>query len=159
MRVPFTRMYAVTAMALLIVAVGSLLTAAGASARSLHETLTLTPTPTAFVNGSVLSGYGNQPCAMAHFTTIDEAVAAARPGTHIVVCPGTYDEGVLIDKSLTLTGLHAVIDASSSPTGNGVQIVGPGGSGSTVAGFRIEQAKFEGILVGTAPIAPSRKLP
>ena len=153
MRIPFTRMYAVAAMALLIAAVGSLLTAAGASARPLHATLT--PTPTVFVNGSVLSGYGNQPCAMAHFTTIDEAVAAVKPGTHIVVCPGTYDEGVVINKPLTLTGLHAVIDAASSPTGNGVQIVGPGGSGSTVAGFRIEQAKFEGILVGTAPIAPS----
>ena len=80
------------AIALLIAAVGSLLTAAGASARPLHATLT--PTPTVFVNGSVLSGYGNQPCAMAHFTTIDEAVAAVKPGTHIVVCPGTYDEGV-----------------------------------------------------------------
>ena len=152
MRIPFTRTYGV-AVALVIVALGSLLAAAGASARLAHQTLP--PTPTVFVNGSVLSGYGNEPCARAHFTTIDAAVIAVRPGTHIVVCPGTYDEGVVIEKPLTLTGLHAVIDASSSPTGNGVQIVGPGGSGSTVAGFRIEQAKFEGILVGTAPIAPS----
>ena len=59
-----------------------------------------------YVNGSVLSGYGDQPCAMAHFTTIDEAVAAA-PGSHIVVCPGIYDEGVLIDKPLTLLGEEA----------------------------------------------------
>jgi hypothetical protein len=45
-----------------------------------------------------------------------------------------------------------VIDASSSPFGNGVQIAGPGGSGSTVTGFKIEGAKFEGILVGTSPV-------
>jgi hypothetical protein len=153
MRIAFTRMFGAAVLALSVVGFGAPLTAASASARQLHQTLT--PTPTVFVNGSVLSGYGDEPCARAHFTTIDEAVAAVRPGTHIVVCPGTYHEGVLIEKPLTLTGMHAVIDASSSPTGNGVQIVGPGGSGSTVAGFRIEQAKFEGILVGTAPIAPS----
>jgi len=32
---------------------------------------------------------------------------------------------------------------------------GPGGSGSTIKGFTIEKAKFEGILVGTAPVSPS----
>ena len=45
-----------------------------------------------------------------------------------------------------------MIDASTSSTGNGIQITGPGGSGSTVEGFKIENAKFEGILVGTAPV-------
>ena len=111
--------------------------------------------PTVFVNGSSVSGYSQGPCSMAHFTTIDEAVAAVAPGTHVVVCPGTYHEGVLLDKRIELTGMGAVIDASSSPFGNGVQIAGPGGSGSTVAGFKIEKAKFEAILVGTAPVAPS----
>jgi len=129
----------------------SCFTAAGASARLVSQSLT----PTVFVNGSILSGYGEGPCARARFTKIDEAVAAVKAGTHIVVCPGTYDEGVVIEKRLTLTGIHAVIDASSAPDGNGVQILGPGGSGSTVSGFKIEQAKFEGILVGTAPVAPS----
>jgi len=96
-------------------------------------------------------------CANAAYTTIGAAVAAAAPGSQIVVCPGVYDEGVLIDKQLTLTGDNgAVIDASSSPFGNGVQITGPGGSGSTVQGFKIENALLEGILVGTAPIAPTR---
>jgi hypothetical protein len=108
--------------------------------------------PTLFVNGSVLSGYAHGPCSSARYTTIMAAVAAATPGSHIVVCPGTYDEGVLIEKPLVLSGVHAVIDASSSPFGNGVQIAGPGGSGTTVSGFKIEGAKFEGILVGTAPV-------
>ncbi len=153
MRIPFTRTFG-TAAAAALASVGlSFFTTAVASAWHSHKAMT--PTPTVFVNGSVLSGYDDEPCAMAHFTTIDAAVAAVKAGTHIVVCPGTYDEGVLIDKPLTLTGVHAVIDASSSPTGNGVQIVGPGGSGSSVAGFKIEKAEFEGILVGTAPVAPS----
>jgi nitrous oxidase accessory protein NosD len=108
-----------------------------------------------YVNGSTLSGYGHNACSYARYTTISAAVSAATPGSHIVVCPGTYDEGVQIDKPLVLSGIDAVIDASSSPFGNGVQIVGPGGSGSTVEGFKIEQAKFEGILLGTAPVAPS----
>jgi hypothetical protein len=152
MRIAFTRtLGAATAVALASAGL-SLFTTAAASASQVHQATT--PTPTVFVNGSVLSGYGDEPCAFAHFTTIDEAVAAVKPGTHIVVCPGTYDEGVVIAKRLTLTGTSAVIDASSSATGNGVQIVGPGGSGSVVSGFKIEKAKFEGILVGTAPVAP-----
>jgi parallel beta-helix repeat protein len=95
-------------------------------------------------------------CATAAFTTIGAAVSAAAPGSTIIVCPGVYDEGVLIGKQIVLDGEGgAVIDASSSPLGNGVQIVGPGGSGSTVEGFKIENAEFEGILVGTAPVAPT----
>jgi nitrous oxidase accessory protein NosD len=110
--------------------------------------------PTSYVNGSTISGYGHSACSYARYTTISSAVAAATPGTHIVVCPGTYDEGVQIDKPLVLSGIDAVIDAGTSSFGNGVQIVGPGGSGTTVEGFKIEKAEFEGILVGTAPVAP-----
>jgi nitrous oxidase accessory protein NosD len=90
-------------------------------------------------------------CATAAFTTIGAAVSVAAPGSTIVVCPGRYSEGVQINKRLVLSGLPgAVIDASSSSFGNGVQILG-GGSGSTVEGFKIENADFEGILVGTDP--------
>ena len=70
----------------------------------------------------------------------------------MIATTGTYDGGVVIDKSITLVGQSAVIDASSSSTGNGIQIIGPGGSGSTVDGFKIENAEFEGILIGTAPV-------
>jgi hypothetical protein len=149
MRVSFTwRLGAFVAAALSSIAF-SCVTSAAASARW-HP-----PTPTLYVNGSTLSGYGYDPCSTASYTTISAAVAAAAPGSHIVVCPGTYDEGVQIDKPLVLSGIDAVIDAASASFGNGVQIVGPGGSGSTVEGFKIEQAEFEGILVGTAPVLPS----
>ncbi len=73
----------------------------------------------------------------------------------MIALPGVYHGGAVLDKSIDLRGFGAVIDASSAPTGNGVQIVGPGGSGSSVEGFKIENAQFEGILVGTAPVAPS----
>jgi hypothetical protein len=152
MRVPFTwRLGTVVAVLLSTIGV-SCVTAATASAWwQPHRPPT---PPTLFVNGSSLSGYGHGPCSWAAYTTITAAVTAAAPGSHIVVCPGTYDEGVSIGKQLVLTGVNATIDASSSSFGNGVQITGPGGSGSTVEGFKIEQAKFEGILVGTAPVAP-----
>jgi hypothetical protein len=94
-------------------------------------------------------GFCNQtaPCSLAH------AVSAAPGGDTVVALPGLYRGGVVLNKRLTLRGWDAVIDATTSPNGNGVQIVGPGGSGSTVEGFRIENAEFEGILIGTAPVA------
>ncbi len=147
MRIRFT--WLVGAVALWALSLGCVAPAVASAWRS-HRP----PTPrTLFVNSSILSGYGHNSCSATSYTTINEAVAAATPGAHIIVCPGTYDEGVQIDKPLVLSGLHAVIDASSSSFGNGFQIIGPGGSGSTIKGFKIEKAKFEGILVGTAPVA------
>jgi nitrous oxidase accessory protein NosD len=111
---------------------------------------------TLFVSGE-LSGYRqtSPKCETAAYSTIQSAVDVASPGAKIIVCPGTYDEGVVIDKQLTLNGYWATIDAASSSTGNGIQIVGPGGSGTTVTGFHIQNAKFEGILIGTPPVAPT----
>jgi hypothetical protein len=41
-------------------------------------------------------------CPSATFTTIGAAVAAANPGDVIGVCPGTYNESVVVDKPLVL---------------------------------------------------------
>jgi hypothetical protein len=87
------------------------------------------------------------PCSLA------DAVSNAAAGDTVIALPGLYHGGVVLAKPIVLLGLGAVIDASSSPFGNGVHIVAKG-SGSTVEGFKIEHAKFEGILVGTAPVAP-----
>jgi nitrous oxidase accessory protein NosD len=110
-----------------------------------HDSKVLYASP----NGGAGSCRFNDPCSL---TT---AVATAHTGATVIALPGTYDGGVQIDTSIRLRGQHATIDAGSSPFGNGVQILGPGGSGSTVEGFTIENAKFEGILVGTAPVAPA----
>ena len=89
------------------------------------------------------------PCSLA------DAVAAAGPHATVIATAGTYDGGVVVEEPITLVGRGAVIDASSSSNGNGIQITGPGGSGSTVRGFKIENAEFEGILVGTSPVVTS----
>ena len=100
-------------------------------------------------------GGGSGPCKQWAPCSLPNAVSAAAAGDKVVALPGVYQGGIVLDNSIDLRGLGAVIDASSSSNGNGVQIVGPGGSGSSVEGFTIKNAKFEGILVGTAPVAPS----
>jgi Right handed beta helix region len=100
---------------------------------------------------------GAGPCKQWAPCSLPNAVSAAAAGDKVVALPGVYQGGIVVDKSIDLRGLGAVIDASLplNGNGNGVQIVGPGGSGSSVEGFTIKNAKFEGILVGTAPVAPS----
>ena len=96
---------------------------------------------------------GHRFCTRFAPCSLTDAVTNAAAGDTVTALPGLYHGGVVLDKKITLLGQRAVIDASTSPSGNGVQIAGPGGSGSTIEGFTIEQAKFEGILVGTAPVA------
>jgi parallel beta-helix repeat protein len=48
-------------------------------------------------------------CPTAAYTSIQAAVNAASPGDHIRVCPGTYVEQVVIQKSLTLHAESGVI--------------------------------------------------
>ena len=54
-------------------------------------------------------------CADAGYMTISAAVAAANPGDTIEVCPGTYLEQVMINKTLTLKGAQAGFDARTRP--------------------------------------------
>ncbi len=64
--------------------------------------------------------------AQEQFTTISAAVAAAHPGDHITVCPGTYQETVTVNKpDLTLQSdqpLEATIKAPHAPITAIVQI-------------------------------------
>ena len=48
------------------------------------------------------------------YNSLHEAVDAANPGDHIGVCPGTYDQSVVVNKAVTFTGIGvAVVDNSS----------------------------------------------
>jgi parallel beta-helix repeat protein len=96
---------------------------------------------------SMVAGGGG--CGNAAYTTIGDAVAAAPAGATVIVCAGTYKEGVVVDKALTLVGEHATIDATGHD--NGVQVLA---SHVTVRGFMVTGATGEGILVGYLPGAP-----
>ena len=123
------------------------------------------PSPTLYVNGSS-SGYGGPvpvatpsrrdgqrrdghrhrggSCATADYTTIGAAVAAATtPGTHIVVCPGTYREDVTVGTPLVIEGIQATVDATGQPNGFTLK---PSAAGTSVSGFTIENAVGEGVL-------------
>jgi nitrous oxidase accessory protein len=41
--------------------------------------------------------------AGAQFTTIQQAVDAAKPGDTVLVAPGTYTENIVVNKPLTIT--------------------------------------------------------
>jgi nitrous oxidase accessory protein NosD len=84
--------------------------------------------------------------------TIEHAVHLAPSGGTVKVEAGTYAEGVIIRKPLTLIGLgNPTVDATTSVTGNGILLAGPGASHSTVSGFTVMNAEFEGILAIGAP--------
>lgn len=88
------------------------------------------------------------------YKTIGAAVTAAHAGDTINVAIGTYDEDVVIGKSLTLIGANeaaTVINATGKS--NGVYVDGidyPGLTDVTVTGFTIENANYEGVLVTNA---------
>jgi nitrous oxidase accessory protein NosD len=117
------------------------------------------------ITGAVLLAAGSQPAGAATlcvnpggigdcFKTIGAAVAAASTGDTIQVASGTYSEDVIIDKSLSLIGANSantIIDARGQP--NGVYIDGLDNTGLSevvVAGFTVQNANFEGILITNA---------
>ena len=56
-------------------------------------------------------------CHSARFRTIQSAVNAARPGSTVVVCRGTYHEQVVVTKPVSLAGQHATIDEAGVKPG------------------------------------------
>jgi nitrous oxidase accessory protein NosD len=91
------------------------------------------------------------------YITIGAAVSVASPGDTIQVQPGIYNESVVINKSLTLSGSgrdRTIINALG--LSNGIFINGmakapaTGVSNVIVSGFSVQNANFEGILVGNA---------
>jgi Right handed beta helix region len=88
------------------------------------------------------------------FDSINDAVAAAKPGGTINVAAGTYKEDVVIDRPLSLVGAgpnKTIIDATG--LSNAIYIDGldnPGLHSVSVSGFTLENANFEGLLVTNA---------
>jgi hypothetical protein len=90
-------------------------------------------------------------------STIGAAVTAAAPGSVIRVAPGVYKEQVVIKKSLSLVStarLGATIDATGLANGifvDGMAAApGVGVANVLISGFKVRNAKFEGVLVANA---------
>jgi len=94
-------------------------------------------------------GKKGAPCTQAKpCKTIAGALAKAKKGAKILVARGTYREEVKIAADVQLIGQgKPVIDATG--LGNGVLIAGTAAAGSTVKGFIVRNANFEGILASS----------
>ena len=113
---------------------------------------------TVYVSHSAKHG-ADHSCGTARYRDINTAVAAVGTGGTVVVCAGTYDEQVVVGKSLNLYGRGgATIDAKGQkplkvgtvtlPGSVGIGVLGT--SGVRVSGFRVTGAGFDAILVGAS---------
>jgi Right handed beta helix region len=94
------------------------------------------------------SGTGTA-CKASAPCSLTTAVAMAPAGSTVKALPGVYQGGVSFSKQLDLEGQAAVLDATTSPDGYGIEVSGPGGSGSVIEGWTVMNAQFAGILVGS----------
>ncbi len=112
---------------------------------------------TLFVSASGKTGSSDWSCNSAAYSTIGAAVSAASPWSTVVVCPGAYNEQVVISEPLTLVGHHATIDESGvSPTFSVPMPPGPAAtiyaavviisSNVTIENLTIKDAMGEGII-------------
>ena len=88
-------------------------------------------------------------CPTATFTSIQDAINAADPGSRIRVCPGTYREQLSMNKSLSIEGDNGAIVLPSSMVANTT-----GSSGTPLAAAILVKdaasVEIEGLIVDTA---------
>ena len=88
-------------------------------------------------------------CPAATFTSIQDAINAANPGSLIRVCPGTYGEQLFVNKSLSIEGDNGASVLPSNMVANAT-----GSSGSPIAAAILVKdaanVEIEGLIVDTA---------
>jgi hypothetical protein len=100
-------------------------------------------------------------CPAAGFSTIQAAVIAATAGDTIQVCAGTYPETVVVNKSLTLLGAQAGVDARTRTFAPGTEsVVGASGGAFAFSADNITVDGFEltgntAAFFGTALFSPN----
>ncbi|NOY05996.1 MAG: DUF1565 domain-containing protein [Chlorobi bacterium] len=78
------------------------------------------------------------------YTSIVEAVKAAAPNNTILVCPGTYEENVNVDKSLTIRSTKGRTETVVSAEDPGNHVFSVTKDNTTIQGFTIEGAAADG---------------
>ena len=104
---------------------------------------------TVYVSPTAKAPNSGRSCSTASYRSVNAAIAAAAPGSTVVVCRGTYFGQVTLTKPLTLQGEDASIIAVGHNNGVLVPV-----SGVTVEGFTVKGALGEGILVVGKPGSP-----
>jgi nitrous oxidase accessory protein NosD len=88
-------------------------------------------------------------CPAATFTSIQDAINAANPGSLIRVCPGTYHEQLSINKTVSIEGDNGAVVLPSSMVANTT-----GSSGGPIAAAILVKdaanVEIEGFIVDTA---------
>ena len=88
-------------------------------------------------------------CPAAKFTSIQDAINNASPGSLIRVCPGTYNEQLSVTKSLSIEGDNGAIVMPASMVANTT-----GSSGSPIAAAILVKdaanVEIQGLIVDTA---------
>jgi hypothetical protein len=92
------------------------------------------------------------------YATIQDAIDAASDGDTILVAPGTYNDSITIDKSITLLGAQAGTAGTGSARAGGESVIDGGGQfdltinadNVTIDGFEIRNFYRDGIRVYTA---------
>jgi len=95
---------------------------------------------------NVVYAFGNVARVPEDYPTIQDAINNATAGATIIISPGTYNESIVINKTLTIIGLPG---STTNFTGGGSGIAVtllPGASGSILAGITITDWN-QGILV------------
>jgi nitrous oxidase accessory protein NosD len=97
-------------------------------------------------------------CPDAQFTSIQAAVQAAPPGAKIRVCPGEYQESVIIDKALTVQARRLPVSIHAcetplipDPTKEAILRYGQAGAPSSV-GFRVQA---DGVTISGFVVEPN----
>ena len=98
---------------------------------------------TTYVSPGATDTAANTSCMTAAFRSINKAIRAVASGGRVIVCGGTYKEGVAVTKPLSLeVAGNVIIDATGQI--NGIEVDAPG---VAVLGFTVKNAIGEGILV------------
>jgi hypothetical protein len=99
---------------------------------------------TVFVSNTAPLSPSGRSCEAPQYATIQQAVDAVSPGTSIKVCPGTYAEQLVLEKSVKVIGA----DPASAPTVTAPEVVAhPTGPCATGA-----EADVEVMVCGASPV-------